>query len=66
MTAFDQTFGPAYSSGPSTRILKIERANSSPWVVCTQDAVPIILARFATQEQAEQWQSGLHFRRLAA
>ena len=55
-----------FKSAVTTRILKLETSGDDPWVVCTLDAVPIILARFPSRESAEQWQVGLRMKMRAA
>ena len=55
-----------FKSAVTTRILKLESSGDDPWVVCTLDAVPIILARFASRESAERWQAGLSMNMRAA
>ena len=57
---------PTFDSSLSTRILKLESSMATPWVVCTLDAVPIILARFENLAAAEVWQQGLCGRNRAA
>ena len=66
MTLGDEFSGSSASPRKRTRILKLDYSGSSPWAVCTHDAVPVILARFTTCEQARQWQSELQLRRPAA
>ena len=44
-----------YQTSVCTRVLKLT-SGSSPWVVCTLDSVPVILARFESRESAEAWQ----------
>ena len=50
----------------STRVLKLTTTGSMPWVVCTLDAVPVILARFEDRVGAETWQEQLRARSRAA
>ncbi len=49
-----------------TRVLRLNSASEKPWVVCTLDAVPVILARFSCQTEAENWQGNLTPRQEAA
>ncbi len=49
-----------------TRVLRLNTAGENPWVVCTLDAVPVILARFSCQAEAENWQGSLSPRQQAA
>ncbi|MCH2152177.1 MAG: hypothetical protein MK089_02440 [Phycisphaerales bacterium] len=66
MNAMNASSSHKFESAVTTRILKLESASADPWVVCTLDAVPIILARFSTRESAEQWQAGLRMKTRAA
>jgi hypothetical protein len=66
MNAMTASSSREFESAVTTRILKLESASSDPWVVCTLDAVPIILARFSSRETAEHWQAGLSMKMRAA
>ncbi|MEE2907744.1 MAG: hypothetical protein VX527_07915 [Planctomycetota bacterium] len=55
-----------FESTLSTRVLKLTTSGSMPWVVCTLDAVPVILARFEDRAGAEAWQEQLRSRSRAA
>lgn len=50
----------------TTRVLRLNTSGENPWVVCTLDAVPVILARFSSQTDAENWQGSLSPRQQAA
>ncbi|MDG2093959.1 MAG: hypothetical protein P8J89_01655 [Phycisphaerales bacterium] len=50
----------------STRVLRLNTAEKNAWVVCTLDAVPVILARFDCRSEAENWQGALSTRQQAA
>ncbi|MCH2162683.1 MAG: hypothetical protein MK085_12530 [Phycisphaerales bacterium] len=49
-----------------TRVIKLGGSGNNPWVVCTLDAVPVILARFTNRETAVDWQNRLRTRARAA
>ena len=57
---------PMFDVSVSTRIIKLQGNATAPWVVCTLDAVPVILARFENRAAAQAWQQGLGNRRQAA
>ena len=63
MTAFDSS---TFEKSVSTRVLKLTTSGSSPWVVCTLDAVPVILARFESRDAAEAWCNKLKMKSKAA
>lgn len=50
----------------TTRVLRLNTSDKNAWVVCTLDAVPVILARFDCRSQAESWQGTLSSRKQAA
>ena len=65
-TAMKASNSSTLQSSVCTRVLKLTTTGSNPWVVCTLDSVPVILARFECRQAAEAWQSRIASKSKAA
>lgn len=59
-------YSQAVQNSRNTRIICLNTTSDTPWVVCTMDAVPVILARFSSHTKAKDWQTQLCHKRTAA
>ncbi|MAT81859.1 MAG: hypothetical protein CMJ29_09495 [Phycisphaerae bacterium] len=65
-TAMNASNSSMFQNSVCTRVLKLTTSGSNPWVVCTLDSVPVILARFESREAAEAWHNQLSSKSKAA